>query len=454
MARLRARVVGQFRTLFHDCTVLDFLLISLAAGVCEEVFFRGLVQRGLAGSIGEGWALLAAGLLFAVAHPVTTFYAVLAGLMGLYLGALLWLFGDLTVPVVAHAAHDMLALEALRRFVRRPAAHQPEGAPRIDWPADQSFLSPEEARARSDRCLEPFRDTLRAHRIDADLVPLLDGLYLPLAAWLRRRGEEKEGALVVGLCGAQGSGKSTVADLLRVVLETGFGCAVATIPLDGLYKTRARRQQLAREVHPLFATRGVPGTHDVDLGIRVIESLGRQAPGRHVGIPTFDKARDDRLPESRWPSFEGPARVILFEGWCVGAVPQAEAELAEPVNELEREEDPDGVWRAAVNRALDGPYRALFDRIDVQLLLQVEGMGQVLRWRRLQERKLAEEAVREAAAAGGLRIMSEPEVDRFVMHSERLTRHILSEMPARAEVVMKVGDSHSPVSVRINRPIG
>jgi D-glycerate 3-kinase len=326
--------------------------------------------------------------------------------------------------------------------------------PRIQWPADQLFLSKEELARLSGRCLEPFRATVRAHRIEADLTPLLDGLYLPLAAWLQRRGQGRDGALVVGVCGAQGSGKSTVADLLRVALEVGFDAAVATLSVDDIYRTRDERQSLARYVHPLFATRGVPGTHDVELGVRVIESLGRQAPGERLGIPSFDKARDDRRPESDWPGFEGPADVILFEGWCVGALPQAEGELAEPVNALERDEDAGAAWRTAVNDALRGSYRSLYGLIDVQLLLQVEGMHKVYEWRRLQERKLAAKAAEAESGATDLRIMSEAEVDRFIMHYERLTRHILAEMPERADVVLPIDDTHNPASVRINRPTG
>jgi D-glycerate 3-kinase len=323
---------------------------------------------------------------------------------------------------------------------------------RINWPADQLFVSKEIIEALSDRCLESFRETVRAHSIDADLTPLLDDLYLPLAAWLQRRAQESKGALVVGLCGAQGSGKSTVADLLRVALEVGFDSTVATLSLDDIYRTREERQRLAREVHPLFATRGVPGTHDVELGVRVLESLGRQAPGEHLEIPSFDKARDDRRPESDWSRFEGPADVVLFEGWCVGALPQAEGELGKTVNALERDEDADAAWRTAVNEALRGPYCSLFGLIDVQLLLQVEGMHKVFEWRRLQERKLAAKAADTSAT--DLRIMSDAQVDRFVMHYERLTRHILSEMPERADVVLPVDDTHNPASVRINQPIG
>ncbi|PTT43253.1 kinase, partial [Stenotrophomonas sp. HMWF022] len=76
--------------------------------------------------------------------------------------------------------------------------------------------------------------------------------------------------LILGLCGAQGSGKSTIAARLAKQVERS-----AILSLDDLYLTRAERQKLARAVHPLFATRGVPGTHDVALGVETIAAVAR-----------------------------------------------------------------------------------------------------------------------------------------------------------------------------------
>jgi len=141
---------------------------------------------------------------------------------------------------------------------------------------------------------------------------------------------------------------------------------------------------------------------------------------------------------------------VLFEGWCVGAVPESDAALLEPINSLEREEDADGVWRRAVNERLGGDYQRLFALIDVLILLRVDGMHRVFEWRRLQERKLAA----AAAADARTRIMTNEQVDRFIMHYERLTRHILSEMPVRADIVFDLDKSHSAAFVHINNPIG
>jgi D-glycerate 3-kinase len=289
--------------------------------------------------------------------------------------------------------------------------------------------------------------------IQQDLTPLLGSLYLPLAAWLDRRRKEQKQSLVVGLCGAQGSGKSTVSTLLKLLLEEAFAQRVVTFSLDDLYKTKAERQTMAQTVHPLFATRGVPGTHAVQLGIDTIEKLKGQRAGQSTSIPVFNKARDDREPQELWRAFADPIDIIIFEGWCVGAFPQPAKALATPLNDLEKNDDPDGTWRKTVNQILAEDYQKLFSRIDVLLMLKVEGMEKVFVWRRLQEQKLAKKTAEQAAGKTDLRIMSDSEVNRFVMHYERLTRHILSEMPRRADAVLLVDETHNPAKVQINKPL-
>lgn len=321
------------------------------------------------------------------------------------------------------------------------------------WPADQLWLTKEQIDALSVRCHQAFASTLKRLQIDTDLDPLLPSMYIPLAAWLEQHRDKKDAPLVVGLCGAQGSGKSTVTELLKTVQTIGFDRTVASFSIDDIYMTSEERQRLARTVHPLFATRGVPGTHDVELGIETIQQLKQLGPGQTMQIPMFDKAKDTREPRAVWPICEGSIDFIIFEGWCVGARPQCEAALKTPLNSLEENEDKNGTWRKRVNRHLEEAYQTLFDLIDVLLLLEVEGMHKVFEWRRLQEHKLSAAAAQAGADVTQLAIMSDQQVDRFVMHYERLTRHILDEMPQRADIIFSLDDSHTPARVSINHPL-
>lgn len=254
-------------------------------------------------------------------------------------------------------------------------------------------------------------------------------------------GERLAGAhrlpLVLGLCGAQGSGKSTLARALVARLQ-GQGIAAAALSIDDLYLTRAQRAVLAREVHPLLATRGPPGTHDVPLGLALLAAL---EAGEGPALPRFDKAADDRTPRGAWPAAPAHCRVLVFEGWCVGAIPQDEAALAAPVNDLEREEDPDGTWRRAVNSALAGSYADLFARIDALVLLAAPGFGAVHGWRMQQEDEL------RAVSPDGAAVMDAAGMARFIQHYERLSRHILAEMPARADLVIRLGPDRVPLAI-------
>jgi len=237
---------------------------------------------------------------------------------------------------------------------------------------------------------------------------------------------------VIGLCGAQGSGKSTLAAGLAELFERE-GTATAILSIDDLYRTKAERERLARAIHPLLRTRGVPGTHDVALGLSVIDAL---AAGRPTRLPRFDKAIDDRAPASQWGTAPAGTRLLILEGWCVGARPQPEEALTEPVNILERDEDPDGIWRRSVNAELAGAYQHLFARLDRLILLAAPGFDIVLRWRIEQEHQLRRER------GGG---MSDVEVARFIEHYERLTRHILAEMPGRADLTILLAGDRSPI---------
>lgn len=230
---------------------------------------------------------------------------------------------------------------------------------------------------------------------------------------------------LLGLCGAQGSGKSTLAAALRDRLtDAGIGCAILSI--DDLYKTRAARTAMAHSIHPLFATRGAPGTHDLDLTFDLLARLERGEAG---SLPRFDKSIDDRSPPHDWDIAPTGTQVVIFEGWCVGARPQPPEALDVPANALEREEDKEGRWRRSVNAALAGDYQRLFARIDLLVMLAAPGFEVVHGWRAEQEAGL------RAAGGGG---MSETEIDRFIQHYERLTRHILADMPGYADLVIRL----------------
>ncbi|NIJ06482.1 D-glycerate 3-kinase [Sphingomonas vulcanisoli] len=240
-------------------------------------------------------------------------------------------------------------------------------------------------------------------------------LAAAIVATLRRAGRP----ILVGLSGAQGSGKShTGRRLAELLCDQGQQTVVRS--LDDFYLTRAERQTLAAAVHPLLATRGVPGTHDIALLMQTVDAL---LAGDTVALPRFDKTIDDRADRSEWPVHAGPVDVVLIEGWCIGARAQPEAMLAAPINALERAEDSAGRWRRFVNDRLAGDYAAFNARYDLRLMLRAPDFGCVLGWRAEQERGLD----RRPDAPPP---MDDAAVGRFIAHYERITRWMLEDEPA------------------------
>jgi D-glycerate 3-kinase len=239
---------------------------------------------------------------------------------------------------------------------------------------------------------------------------------------------------VLGICGPQGSGKSTLAADLSARL-TKHGIRTATLSIDDIYKTRKDRAQLAETSHPLFRTRGVPGTHDVSLALDIIMNLENRQPAR---LPRFDKSTDDRVAADAWEQAPADTSVLILEGWCIGARADASEQLSNPINLLEAEEDPHGFWRAKVEASLAGEYQVLNARLDALVLLAAASFDVVYDWRKQQEN-----ALRRKSGAG----TSDEAIIRFIQHYERLTRRILRDMPSYADLVVQLDWDRRPISI-------
>ena len=267
--------------------------------------------------------------------------------------------------------------------------------------------------------------------------------FAPLAQWLYEQSSTKNGSLqsplTIGISGAQGTGKSTLSSVLKIILEENHGWHVVILSLDDIYLSKADRHTLAQTIHPLLQTRGVPGTHDTSLGMEIIEQLKNLKAGQSINLPRFDKAQDDRKPQSDWDVCSDSVDLIILEGWCVGSVAMDINELAIPVNPLEEQEDPDGSWRRHINHQLKNNYHRLFAELDLLLVLQAPDIDSVRRWRLEQEQKLTASSTAESQT------MDEQALLRFIQHYERLTLHNLSEMPGRADVVLTLNRHHNVV---------
>jgi D-glycerate 3-kinase len=237
---------------------------------------------------------------------------------------------------------------------------------------------------------------------------------------------------VLGLSGLQGSGKSTLARVIKTRAEHR-GWPTEILSLDDFYYSRSERETLAQQVHPLLRTRGVPGTHEIELLLSVLAALPQASDKFPVTWPRFDKGRDTRTPPSRWPRVIRPPRLVVMEGWALGLRPQLESALEEPVNELERSEDPDGRWRHWVNKQLRA-YQPLWRKLDALIVLQAPNWEAVRDWRSAAEEELL--------ARGAPLAMDAPAMRRFLAHFERLSRHALATLPVLADTCVEYDTRH------------
>ena len=220
-----------------------------------------------------------------------------------------------------------------------------------------------------------------------DKVGKFNTFYLPLSDWIYSTYKRDNKIKIIGLSGGQGAGKSTITEILKFILKKKYGLELCIFSIDDFYKTKAERKKMSKKVHPLFLTRGVPGTHDVNLINRTFENLKKKI-FKPVLIPKFDKSIDDRAKKNQWIKIKKPPNIIIFEGWCIGAKHQKENFLKKPLNMIEKKHDKDIKWRKKVNNQLKKPYKKLFSKIDKLVYLKAPSFNHIFQWRLHQEQKL------------------------------------------------------------------
>jgi D-glycerate 3-kinase len=288
------------------------------------------------------------------------------------------------------------------------------------------------------------QDFIERHKLPQAYLHSAQQWFEPLLQQFADRYAADTTTQILGINGSQGSGKSTLADYLCTMIADRHGIKAVSLSMDDFYLTKAERALLADTTHPLLATRGVPGTHDIDLAIRTIEQL---TAGVDTQIPRFDKSIDDRVTGDKVEMHRGAAGLIVIEGWCWGAIAQSESELQLPINTLEQTEDPEGHWRHYINQSLAGNYQQLFAMADQLIMLQAPSFDTVYNWRLEQETKLIErlKSTGNSARSG---LMSAQQILRFIQYFQRITEHSLQEMPRRAHHLYQLDQQRNIINYK------
>ena len=266
-------------------------------------------------------------------------------------------------------------------------------------------------------------------------------IYIPVSFWIDNKYKKKGKTLFLGLSGGQGSGKTTVVGILKIILKKYFKRKTHVSSIDDFYKTLEERNKISSTIHPLFKTRGVPGTHDTNL-IKKFFYFIKKKKFKKFKLPKFDKSIDDRLKKKYCFNIKEKPEVVILEGWCVGAKPQSNSLLKKPINILEKYEDKDLIWRKHANHKLKKEYKKLFAMIDYFIFMKIPYFNMVFKWRLLQERKLKKMSHIKK------RIMSYNKIKRFIMFYQRITLQMLKDMPKIASVVLSLNDKHQINKIR------
>ena len=222
-------------------------------------------------------------------------------------------------------------------------------------------------------------------KFKVEKIKSLKKFYIPISFWIENKYRQKGDTLFIGFSGGQGSGKTTIAEILKIILKKFFKRNVHVSSIDDFYKTLQERKKMADAIHPLFKTRGVPGTHDINL-IKNFFNFIKKKKFKKIKLPKFDKSKDNRLSKKYWFNIKKKPEIIILEGWCVGAKPQLNLSIKKPKNNLEKYEDKELIWRKYVNQKLKKEYKKLFMMIDHFIFMKIPSFKMVFKWRLLQEK--------------------------------------------------------------------
>ena len=267
-----------------------------------------------------------------------------------------------------------------------------------------------------------------------DKIGKLNKFYLPLSEWIYSIYSKDFKTKIIGLSGGQGAGKSTITGILKLILKKKYGLNICVFSIDDFYKTKNERLRMSKKKHPLFITRGVPGTHDIKLLNQTIRKL-KQKKFRTVLIPKFDKSKDDRYRKNKWQKIKTKPDIIIFEGWCVGTTHQNNNELKRPINLIEKKYDENLKWRKTVNNLIKKRYKNIFNKIDKLVFLKVPHFNYIIKWRWLQEQKMK-------LTTKSKKTMSKTEVKEFIMFYERLTKHMIKNYSKISDLTIFLDKKH------------
>ena len=265
---------------------------------------------------------------------------------------------------------------------------------------------------------------------------MIKSFLIPLCFWISEKVDKKR-PYFVGLAGGQGTGKTTISSLIKIILIKYFKLKVFRISIDDFYKTRKERISLSKRIHPMLLTRGVPGTHDINMMLSFFKKV-KSKKFKRLKLPTFNKAIDDRSNKKSWYELNEKPDVIIFEGWCVGAKSETNNTLKKTINSMEKAKDQKKIWRKYVNYQLKSKYKNLYSQLNCLIYLKAKNFNLLQKWRLKQERKLWIKSKMKSNS----KIMSKGAVINFMQTYQRITQNMFRYMPKYASIIFNLNSNH------------
>jgi D-glycerate 3-kinase len=265
---------------------------------------------------------------------------------------------------------------------------------------------------------------------------MIKSFLIPLCFWISKKADKKR-PYFVGLAGGQGTGKTTISSLIKIILTKYFKLKVFRISIDDFYKTRKERISLSKRIHSMLLTRGVPGTHDINMMLSFFRKV-KSKKFKRFKLPTFNKAIDDRFKKKHWYDLKDKPDVIIFEGWCVGAKSEKNNTLKKTINSMEKVKDQKKIWRKYVNHQLKSKYKNLYSQLNCLIYLKATNFNLLQKWRLKQERKLWI----KSKIKSNSKIMSKGDVINFMQTYQRITENMFRYVPKYASIILNLNTNH------------
>lgn len=260
-------------------------------------------------------------------------------------------------------------------------------------------------------------------------------LWLPLAMQLASIRQQLGRPLIQGVLGGQGTGKTTLGAVLSLILSE-LGYRTLSLSLDDLYKTYDERQHLQKKDSRLI-WRGPPGTHDVELGLQVLDQLRSPSQPQPILLPRFDKSAWGGAGDRSTPEMVQSIDIVLFEGWFVGVRP-IDARVFDASTPAPIETSADRLFARDMNERLKD-YVPLWERLDRLMVLYPSDYRHSQQWRRQAEQQMI---------ATGKSGMTDAQVDKFVeyfwrsLHPELFITP-LTQNSSLVDLVIEINPDHT-----------